>query len=52
MLNLIKLIDNAWKQKTSLYGVYPNQCIGYFDFRNNVVLRYNRKHKILNKEVA
>lgn len=49
MLNLIKQINNAWEQKTSLYNISPNDYIGYFNFRNEIVLIYN---KLIEIEVA
>lgn len=45
MLDLIKQIDYAWSDRTTLLNVNPNNCIGYFDFRNQVVLRHNRKER-------
>lgn len=44
MLQLVKKIDNAWKHSDILLNVDPKTCISYFDFRNKVVLKYNRKH--------
>ncbi len=46
MLQLIKKIDYAWKNNDILLGINPKNCIGYFDFRNNVVLIYNRKKEV------
>lgn len=43
MLDLIKKIDLAWEKEERLLNVYPDKSLGYFNFRNNVVLRYNRK---------
>lgn len=43
MLDLIKKIDEAWKKEHRLYGIYPDKSLGYFNFRNNIILRYNRK---------
>lgn len=43
MLNLINKIDYAWSERASLLNVDPYKCNGYFDFRNQVVLRHNRK---------
>ena len=45
MLELIKKIDNAWWNADVLFNVNPIYCNGYFDFRNQVVLRYNRQNK-------
>ena len=44
MIQLIKDIDNAWNNNDILFNVNPKACNGYFDFRNRVVLKYNRKH--------
>lgn len=49
MLDLIKQINSAWEQKTSIYDISPNDYIGYFNFRNEIVLIYN---KLTEKEVA
>lgn len=43
MLDLIKKIDLAWEKKERLLNIYPDKSLGYFNFRNNVILRYNRK---------
>lgn len=45
MLDLIKQIENAWSDRTTLLNVDPYKCNGYFDFRNQVVLRHNRKER-------
>ena len=42
MLHLIKEIDKAWDNNDILFDVNPTFCNGYFDFRNKVVLKYNR----------
>lgn len=42
MLELIKQINIAWEQKSSLYDIIPNQQLGYFYFRNKVMLQYNK----------
>ena len=46
MLELIRKIDNAWENADVLFNVNPINCNGYFDFRNQVVLRYNRQNNI------
>ena len=43
MLELIRQIDIAWEQKSSLYDIEPNQQLGYFDFRNKVMLQYKKQ---------
>lgn len=43
MLDLIKQIDFAWEQKISIYDIKPNRKLGYFDFRNKVIVQYKRK---------
>ena len=43
MLDLIKQIDFAWVKRTELLGIYPEESLGYFNFRNNVILKYNRQ---------
>ncbi|MEG1494685.1 MAG: hypothetical protein RR406_00075 [Bacilli bacterium] len=45
MPQLIKQIDIAWDNKSELYGIIPDKSKGYFNFRNNVVLKYNRKNR-------
>ena len=45
MLELIKQIDIAWINKDKLLDIYPNEILGYFNFRNNVILKYNRQLK-------
>lgn len=42
MLELIKQINIAWEQKSSLYDIMPNKQLGYFNFRNKVMLQYNK----------
>lgn len=42
MLELIRQINTAWEQKSSLYDIEPNQQLGYFDFRNKVMLQYKK----------
>ena len=42
MLELIRQIDIAWEQKSSLYDIEPNQQLGYSDFRNKVMLQYKK----------
>ena len=42
MLELIRQINIAWEQKSSLYDIEPNQQLGYFDFRNKVMLQYKK----------
>lgn len=42
MLELIRQIDIAWEQKSSLYDIESNQQLGYFDFRNKVMLQYKK----------
>lgn len=37
---LIQLIDIAWEQKKAIYDIQPNNSLGYFDFRNKVILQY------------
>lgn len=46
MLQLIKKIDDAWANRVILLGVNPNSCNGYFDFRNNVVIAYNKEEEV------
>ena len=29
----------------NLLGIYPDEILGYFNFRNNVILKYNRQLK-------
>ena len=41
MLELIKQIDIAWINKDKLLGIYPDEILGYFNFRNNVILKYS-----------
>lgn len=43
MLDLIKRIDLAWNKEEELYGLYPDKSLGYFNFRNNIILRHSRK---------
>lgn len=45
MLDLIKKIDYAWIKGHKLFGIYPEETKGYFNFRNNVILKYNRQFK-------
>lgn len=45
MLDLIKQIDIAWINKDKLLGIYPDEILGYFNFRNNVILKHNRQLK-------
>lgn len=45
MLELIRQIDYAWINKEKLFGIYPEETKGYFNFRNNIILRYNRQFK-------
>lgn len=45
MLELIKKIDYAWIKGEKLFNIYPEETKGYFNFRNNVILRYNRQLK-------
>jgi hypothetical protein len=45
MLELIRQIDNAWINKEKLFGIYPEETKGYFNFRNNIILKYNRQFK-------
>ena len=55
MSDLIKKIDYAWLNNEPLLGLYPDKKRGYFNFRNNIILRYNREYKqnnIINMEVA
>lgn len=40
MSNLIQLIDIAWEQKKAIYDIQPNESLGYFNFRNKVILQY------------
>lgn len=42
MLELIRQINIAWEQKSSLYDIEPNIQLGYFDFRNKVMIKYNK----------
>ena len=42
MLELIRQINIAGEQKSSLYDIEPNQQLGYFDFRNKVMLQYKK----------
>ena len=42
MLELIRQIKIAWEQKSSLYDIKPNIQLGYFDFRNKVMLQYKK----------
>lgn len=50
MISLIKEIDRAWAIKERLCGVYPDRELGYFSFRNNVILKYNRRKELYNNE--
>lgn len=49
MLELIRQINIAWEQKSSLYDIKPNIQLGYFDFRNKVMLQY--KKNIIEKRI-
>lgn len=46
MLKLIQQIDMAWENRDTLFKINPDACNGYFDFRNKIILKYNRKHKL------
>ena len=37
ILELIKLIDLHWEQKSSLFDINPNDFNGYFSFRNKII---------------
>lgn len=43
MLDLIKAINYAWSNKKILCSIDPCACNGYFDFRNKVVVNYNKE---------
>ena len=47
MLQLIQRIDMAWLSQEAIFNINPNKCNGYFDFRNKVILKYDKIYQIL-----
>lgn len=43
ILKLIEKINNAWNNKEIMLTINPKECNGYFDFRNKIMITYERE---------